>query len=108
MAMDVQKALAFLAESGIELTAEQQASLAEFKSSAMKDSAVEYMDGKLIEEADTTEWVENMFALAEKVSVEVNGANVGRGRGEVHEHSFRFDTPNGTLKVSLTTEPTDD
>lgn len=100
--MDVLKALAVLAESGIELTKSQQTALDEFKSATMKAKAIETFDKKLIESADSEEWVADSFALAANVFDMVHDKNVGRGRGEVNERVFTVDTPHGTLKVSLT------
>lgn len=108
---DILKALAVLAESGIELTQEQETALAEFKSSAMREAATKVLVGKMDTpdkgEAEDmgADWTSEMFALAANVSEWVKGSNVGRGRGEVHEKMFRIETPDGSLKVSLTTEP---
>lgn len=103
--MDVLKALAVLEESGIKLSRAQEDSLREFKAQTMTDNAVKYIDGKVHENVDSTAFVAESFRLAEAFSTEVKGNNVGRGRGEVHEKVVRFDTPSGTLKISLTTEP---
>lgn len=103
MANDILKALAVLAESGIELTAEQETALAEFKSTAMRDAATKVFTSKGV--PDPEDWTDEMFSVALRVSEDVKGANVGRGRGEVHEKMFRIETPHGSLKVSLTTEP---
>lgn len=104
MAQDILKALAVLAESGIELTPEQETALAEFKSNAMREAAVKIL-AKKVGDKNASDWTTEMFTLAENVSLQVEGANVGRGRGEVHEKMFRIETPHGSLKVSLTTEP---
>lgn len=107
--MDVLKALAVLADSGIELSDEQRESLKVFKASAMREAATKILDRKVIGDDEThgesvDAWVSNMFDLADSMSNEIKGSTVGRGRGEVFERVFRIDTPAGTLKVSLTGE----
>jgi hypothetical protein len=110
--MDVPKALAVLAESGIELTDDQANALAEFKSQTMRDEAEKVFVRKLRGDNDkqnaqrAVSWTKKMFDLADDISGAIVGANVGRGRGEVHEQMFRIETPSGSLKVSLTNEPT--
>ena len=105
MANDILKALATLAESGIKLTKEQTAALEEFKATAMREAAEKVFERKLSADALNSAggWTEEMFDLANSVSSEIVGENVGRGRGEVHEKMFRIETPAGSLKVSLTT-----
>jgi hypothetical protein len=105
--MDVQKALAVLLESGIELTKAQTAALAEFKAATLRDAAIAKFDKALIQSADSSEWTTDMFTLAEKFASECEGENKGRGRGDVHERVFSIDTPSGLLKVSLTNPATD-
>lgn len=102
---DILKALAVLSESGIKLTSEQETALANFKSQAMRDAAETILSGKVGDKRLAGKWVTRMFDLAGDISAQVKGANVGRGRGEVHEKMFRIETPHGSLKVSLTTEP---
>lgn len=114
---EVLKALEVLAASGIVLTDEQAESLAEFKSSAMTSAAVEIFgrkvevprqDGESDEDYDARKsgeletWATDMFALAARIRSEITGDKVGRGRGEVFERMFRIETPDGSLKVSLT------
>lgn len=107
MAQDILKALAVLAESGITLTKEQTSALESFKSEAMREAAEKVMSKKLSKNAgeSAADWTHMAFNWAQMVSDDFEGANVGRGRGEVHEKMFRIETPHGSLKVSLTTEP---
>ena len=111
--MDVLKAIAALEELGIELTPEQQEAMAAHKTAAMYEEAEKVFARKLTEfvlgekrsEKRAEDWTRDMFALAGRVAVNIIGSNVGRGRGEVHEKMFRIETPSGSLKVSLTTDP---
>lgn len=98
--MDVLKALAVLAEQGIELSEEQTNALEELKMSAMRENALSIMEKKV--SGDAEQWVDEMFALAAGIFDGIEGKTVGRGRGEVFERVFRIDTPHGALKVSLT------
>lgn len=97
-------ALATLRESGLTLTPEQETALEEFTAQAMTSEAEKVFERKTIEDREFTpaEWTHRMFELAVDVSRDISGENVGRGRGEVHEQVFRIETPNGSLKVSLT------
>ena len=108
--MDVLKALAVLADSGITLSEEQEAALAEFKSATMREEAEKVFARKVnapekTKKSAQEKWMNLSFKLAQDVANEIIGANVGRGRGEVHEQMFRIETPSGSLKVSLTNEP---
>lgn len=98
--MDVLKALAVLAEQGIELSEDQTAALEELKMSAMRENALAVMEKKV--SGDAMQWCEEMFDLAAAIFDGIEGKIVGRGRGEVFERVFRIETPHGSLKVSLT------
>jgi len=106
---EVMRALATLRESGLELTPEQSAALEEFQAQSLRSEAEKVFERKTKESGDTPSvWVESAFDLAEAVSNGIDGENVGRGRGEVHEKMFRVETPHGSLKVSLTTAAHDE
>lgn len=100
---DVMKALATLRESGLKLTKEQESALEEFTSQALRTEAEKVFERKTGVSPEDSTWVDEMFALAESIRDQIEGENVGRGRGEVHEKMFRVETPYGSLKVSLTT-----
>lgn len=102
---DVMKALATLRESGLKLTEEQETALEEFTSQALRSEAEKVFDRKTVADAgeSSSDWTEYVFDLASRISYAIDGENVGRGRGEVHEKMFRVETPHGSLKVSLTT-----
>lgn len=105
---DVVAALETLRELGLELTPEQENALAEHTANALREEAEKVFSRKLSDAGDPEAWTDEMFALAEHISVSIVGENVGRGRGEVFERMFRVETPHGSLKVSLTTKAHDE
>ena len=105
MAVSIEKALALLAESGIELTAEQTKALADARQKEMIGDARAIVSKKVNEGTDAKKWTDRLFAFAEDFASDFAGQTVGRGRGEVFEQMVRIATPYGSLKVSLTNEP---
>lgn len=102
-------ALEMFESQGVKVTKEMRDALKTAQQTEMFDAAKAVFDRKClsIENVDATIWVERSFELAERIENQIAGENVGRGRGMVFERVFRVETPSGTLKVSLTTEPTE-
>lgn len=102
--MDVMKALAVLKDNGVELTAEQESALEEFQSQQMVNEARKVFERKLVNGKDAAKWQGDMFKFADKVSREVKSDTVNRGRGTRTIAMFRVETPQGSLKVELSSE----
>ena len=96
--------LAELAELGIELSEDQRKKVEEHKVTLMRDAAGEIIGRKLSKKTDKAvkDWTTKSFDFAAGMASDLEGAKVGRGRGEVFERVFRIETPSGTFKVSLT------
>lgn len=110
MAHDISKALAAFAERGITLSDEQQKQLADVLEVEFREVAEKAIAKKLIEKDEkkkvtaSERWAKDLFALAGRMSKELEGKDRAQGRGHVHETVLNdIETPHGKLKVSLIT-----
>lgn len=112
--VSILQALAALKESGVTLTDEQEASLETFKTQQMRAGIETVLDRKLtVPESETkkqrtarvNEWTDRVLSLALAFSTDVQANNQNRGRGERSVRMFRVETPEGSLKIELSTDP---
>lgn len=112
--VSVAEALAVLAaQDGIELTDAQKDALAKVAQNQMIDSARTVVANKLsvvenenskTRNARVREFTSNLFALAESFETNIPGATQNRGQGQRTIRMIRVETPEGSLKVELSTE----